>query len=158
MTLIIIAAHDDALVIGLEGKLPWHIPGDLAYFKQATMGFPIIMGRRTFESIGEKPLKGRRNIVISSTATWGEVEVYAHLSEALINVKDAEKVFIVGGNRLYAEALPLADELMMTLVKGVHPGDTHFPEYRNKIGTTWIEIFRQDHDTHSFVTYQRRQS
>jgi len=162
--LILIAAHDESLVIGYQGKLPWYIPQDLAYFKQATMGFPIIMGRRTFESIGEKPLKGRRNIVISTTGTWNAsdpknpIEVYPQLSQALSKVKDAEKVFIVGGSRLYAESLPLADQLMLTLVHGVHPGDTHFPEYRSGIGTTWVEIFRQDFDTHSFVTYQRRDS
>jgi dihydrofolate reductase len=158
MTLILIAAHDASLVIGFQGKLPWHIPQDLAYFKQATLGFPILMGRRTFESIGEKPLKGRRNIVISSTGIWPNVEVYASLSLALRTLKDADKVFVVGGSRLYAEALPLADQLMMTLVKGVHPGDTYFPEYRSEIGSIWIEISRQTFDTHSFVTYQRRDS
>lgn len=158
MILILIAAHDASLVIGFKGKLPWHIPQDLTYFKQATLGYPIIMGRRTFESIGEKPLKGRRNIVLSSTGIWPQMEVYAHLTLALHELKEAEKVFIVGGSRLYAEALPLADQLMLTLVKGVHPGDTFFPEYRSDIGSIWIEIFRQDHDNFSFVTYQRRET
>jgi dihydrofolate reductase len=155
MTLALIAAHDDNLVIGKDGNLPWHIPDDLRYFMRKTKGNPLVMGRKTWESIGAVPLKGRENIVISRTGQWDNATVFKTLREALDYLNDRELVFIGGGSGIYEETLPIADQLVLTHVHGTHDGDTYFPEYRNDIGSVWKEIFREDHDGFSFVTYDR---
>jgi len=155
MILALIAAHDDNLVIGKDGDLPWHIPGDLAYFKNMTKGYPLVMGRKTYQSIGAKPLKGRENIVISRSASWDNVTVFSSLEEALDYLKDRELVYIGGGSGIYIDTIEIADRLVLTHVKGDHDGDTYFPEYRDGIGSIWKEVFREDHDTHSFITFDR---
>lgn len=155
MTLALIAAHDENLVIGKDGDLPWHIPEDLKYFMQKTKGHPLVMGRKTWESIGATPLKGRENIVISRTGKWDSTTVYSSVEAALESLKDRDLVYIGGGSGIYEATLPIADLLVLTHVKGTHEGDTYFPEYRNDVGTVWDEIFREDHDGFSFVTYQR---
>lgn len=155
MTLALIAAHDDNLVIGKDGDLPWHIPEDLRYFMRKTKGHPLVMGRRTWESIGAVPLKGRENIVISRSGKWDSATVYSSLDKALDALKDRDLVYIGGGSGIYEATLPIADLLVLTHVNGTHEGDTYFPEYRNDIGTLWCEIFREDHDGFSFVTYER---
>jgi dihydrofolate reductase len=155
MTLALIAAHDDNLVIGKDGDLPWHIPEDLRYFMRKTKGYPLVMGRKTWESIGAVPLKNRENIVISRSGTWDNTLVFKSLAEALEFLKDRELVYIGGGSGIYEETMPVADQLVLTHVHGSHVGDTYFPEYRDQIGTSWKEIFREDHDGYSFVTYER---
>jgi dihydrofolate reductase len=155
MTLALIAAHDDNLVIGRDGDLPWHIPEDLRYFMRKTKGHPLVMGRKTWESIGAVPLKNRENIVISRSGNWDNALVFKSLAEALDFVKDRELVYIGGGSGIYEETMPIADQLVLTHVHGSHVGDTYFPEYRDEIGTSWKEIFREDHDGYSFVTYER---
>ena len=155
MTLALIAAHDDNLVIGKDGDLPWHIPEDLRYFMRKTKGHPLVMGRKTWESIGSMPLKDRENIVISRSGNWDNATVFKSLDEALEYLKDRDLVYIGGGSGIYQETLPIADRLVLTHVLGIHVGDTHFPEYRHDIGTVWNEVFREDHDGYSFVTYDR---
>jgi dihydrofolate reductase len=155
MILALIAAHDDNLVIGKDGDLPWHIPEDLRYFMRKTKGHPLVMGRKTWESIGAVPLKNRENIVISRSGNWDNTLVFKSLAEALEFLKDRELVYIGGGSGIYEETLPLADQLVLTHVHGSHVGDTYFPEYRDEIGTSWKEIFREDHVGYSFVTYER---
>jgi dihydrofolate reductase len=114
-------------VIGFEKKMPWHLPAELAYFKRVTMGHPIIMGRKTFESIG-RPLPGRRNIVVSRDRTYAAdgVEI-VHSLDAAMAVCRTENAFIIGGATLYAEALPKVDRLYVTEIDASPEGDTFFP-------------------------------
>lgn len=155
MKIVLIAAHDDQLVIGKDGDLPWHIPSDLAHFMRHTRGSTLVMGRKTWESIGAKPLKDRENIVISRTGAWDNVLVFPSLEMALNYLQDRDIVYIGGGSSLYEEALPIADQLVITHVHGTYSGDTYFPEYRNDIGRVWKETNRQDFDSHSFIWYER---
>ncbi|MDP3850679.1 MAG: dihydrofolate reductase [Luteolibacter sp.] len=117
-------------IIGRSGSLPWHLPEDLAFFKRVTSGHPVVMGRRTFKSIG-RPLPGRRNIVLSRDATWSVpgVEVI-HRPEDLHALPDLEgRVFIIGGSEIYAAFLPRTDDLLISHVFANHEGDTRFPEF-----------------------------
>ncbi|HLG42419.1 MAG TPA: dihydrofolate reductase [Planctomycetota bacterium] len=115
-------------VIGAGGKLPWHLPADLKRFKQITMGRPVIMGRKTFESIG-KPLPGRTNIVVTRRRGWtAKGCLAAHSLEEAIAAAGEGEVFVIGGGELYAAALRHADRLYVTEVDADVPGDTRFPE------------------------------
>lgn len=140
MIISLIAAMSDERVIGLEGKLPWHIPADLARFKSITLGHAVLLGRRTFESIGH-PLPGRRNIVI--TGNGGEIEgceIARSLAEAIAATEGAEEIFVCGGERLFTEALPLCQRIYLTLVHDSYRGDVHFPE----IPETFLELHREE--------------
>ena len=125
----IIVAVSDNLAIGRGGDMPWHISDDLKFFKKMTLGHTVVMGRRTWESIGGKPLKNRRNIVVSHTMAPSEgVEVASSLRKALEISSTDEEVFIMGGGRLYAEAIDLAERLYITRVHTVvEDADTYFP-------------------------------
>jgi dihydrofolate reductase len=127
-------------VIGFENKMPWHLPAELAYFKRVTMGHPIIMGRKTFESIG-RPLPGRRNIVVSRDRAYAAagVDVVHSLDAATAACKN-ENAFIIGGATLYAEALPKVDRLYITEIDASPDGDTFFPALD---GREWKETSRE---------------
>jgi len=148
MKLVIIAALAQNGTIGDAGKIPWHISDDLKRFKRLTLGHPIIMGRKTFESIG-KPLPGRRNIILSRHPG---PDHFSSLEVALKSCGD-ETVFIIGGAEIYRLALPLADTLLLTHVHRQVAGDTRFPDYDH---SQWREISREDTPEYSFVEYQRR--
>ena len=154
MTLTIVVAHDPNLVIGKEGGLPWRYPEDLKHFKATTMGGTMIMGRGVFEELNEIPLPGRKNIVLSRSKTYENVDSYTSLEEALDAV-DAEEVFIIGGGVLYRDALPEADKMIVTQVNKEYEGDTYFPEYRDDIGNTWIETDRRETDELTFLVFER---
>ena len=126
LTLIVARARNG--VIGRDGTLPWRLPEDLAFFKRTTMGHPIVMGRRTWESIG-RPLPGRRSIVVSRQAGFAAAgaEVAASLDEALRLCAGSAEVFVIGGAQFYAEALPRADRLIVTEIDADFEGDTHWP-------------------------------
>lgn len=130
-----IVAHDPNLLIGAEGGLPWKYPEDLKFFKRVTMGCPIIMGRRVFEEIGEKPLPGRRNIVLSRTKQYPAVDTYKEVKSALESLvsEKTTKCFIIGGVSLYEQFLPLVDEFYVTKIKIVYQGDTWFPAYQHLV-------------------------
>jgi dihydrofolate reductase len=122
----LVVAHSANRVIGKQGELPWHLPGDLARFKEITSGGTVVMGRKTYESIPEKfrPLPGRRNIVLSRNGFEAAgVDVRRDLQSAL-----AEDCFVIGGDTVYAQALPLADRLYVTEVQAEVDGDAFFPE------------------------------
>lgn len=153
---IIIAAHDPNLVIGNNGRLPWSIPEDLKHFKRVTMGHPLLMGRGVFEEIGEKPLPGRENFVLTSR-NYPNVATFKSIEEATsyFGNFEIETVFIIGGGEIYKQMLHLADKLIITLIHKSYDGDVFFPEYRPDIGKTWKEISREDYDGYSFVEYER---
>lgn len=134
---IVVAISKERRAIGNKGKLLWHIPDDLKRFKQLTMGHPVIMGRKTFESIlgysGGKPLPGRTNIVVTRERTYAHEDaiVVFSLEEAFAKARplDMEEIHIGGGSEIYAQVLPLVDRLYLTLVDHEPKADTFFPDY-----------------------------
>jgi len=154
MKLIIIAAIARNRVIGKNGKLPWHIPEDLARFKQLTTGHTVVMGRRTFDSL-DNPLPSRVNIVITSKVING-VKSYPSLDFALQALKNEKEVFVIGGGRLFADALPHADELYLTLVDREVDGDTYFPPYQEFLHTHFQLVQEQRFAGFSFLDYVRK--
>lgn len=154
MILTLVAAHDPNLVIGKDGGLPWRYPEDLKHFKKTTLGGTIIMGRGVFEELNGIPLPGRRNIVLSTTQSYDNVDTFSSLKAALHTVNE-EEVFIIGGGVLYRQTLDKADKLIITEIHKEYEGDTFFPEYRDKIGAAWEEVSRDDQEKLSFVTYKR---
>lgn len=133
MTLSIISAISENGVIGKDNTLPWHFSSDLKYFKQITAGKTIIMGRGTFESEGiPKPLPNRRNIVVTSNQQYitpYDVEIVHSLEQALDISKDDGEVFVIGGSKLYEQALKKVDKLYITLINKQYDGDTYFPKF-----------------------------
>jgi dihydrofolate reductase len=164
VTLVAGVARNGA--IGRDGGLLWRLPEDMAHFKALTMGHPVIMGRKTWDSLPAKfrPLPGRRNLVLSRQAglSLEGAEVFATLESAFAAASDADQVFIIGGAQLYAEALPHADRLALTEIDADFDGDTLFPPWPRE---QFVETARETHhgpagrghgwDFH-FVTYERR--
>ena len=145
-------------VIGLKNKLPWHISADLKNFKNITLGNPIIMGRKTYDSIGN-PLKDRDNIVISrdNSLKIDGVEVVDSLEKAIFMTAEAPETFIIGGQQIYQIALPIATHMYVTNVEGNFEGDAYFPDYNQQ---EWREVDREDLITEdnlkfSFLKYER---
>jgi dihydrofolate reductase len=151
--LAIIAAVGRHRAIGRDGKLPWHIPEDLKRFKRLTTGHALLMGRGTWESIG-RPLPGRRNVVLS-TAPLAGIESYRSIEESLRALASVEKVFVIGGGKVYAQLLDRADELYLTLVDRDVTADTFFPPYEHLLGTVFRETARERHPEFEFVDYVR---
>jgi len=143
---IVVAMAGESRIIGKDGGLPWRIPGDMKFFKSQTMGKPIIMGRKTFESIG-KPLPGRANLVVTRDRDWRAegVEVFHSMEEALARAKDiaagdgAGEVCVIGGAEIYALALPHTDIVYLTEVAGGVEGDTALAEFG---ANDWREVSR----------------
>jgi len=127
--IILIAAMAANRVIGRAGSIPWHLPAELRYFKRTTMGHPIIMGRKTWESIG-RPLPGRRNIVISRRPGFGApgAEVVSSLEDALALCGDAGKLFVIGGAEIFAQAMGRAHTIFLTVLDREVAGDVVFPD------------------------------
>ena len=156
---IIVAMAEKSRVIGRKGKLPWHLPSDLKRFKETTMGHVVVMGRKTFESIG-KPLPGRKNIIITSDDSYKHRScLVAHsLEEAFKLAGDAPEVFVIGGAQIYAQAMSLADRLLVTSVLGNVKGDAYFPKIdKRRWEFTTKEYFLND-DPHGswFIIYERK--
>jgi dihydrofolate reductase len=141
-TITIIAAMANNRAIGLEGRMPWHLPAELQHFKRTTMGKPIIMGRKTWEAIG-RPLPGRQNIVVSRQPglVASGCDCAGSLETALEAARGPE-VMIIGGGELYRQALPVATRMVLTLVDCSPPADTWFPEWRED---DWMEVDRVRH-------------
>ncbi|WP_447866072.1 type 3 dihydrofolate reductase [Rahnella bonaserana] len=143
MIISLIAALATDRVIGMENAMPWHLPGDLAWFKRNTLNKPVIMGRKTFESIG-RPLPGRLNIVISSKPGEHEgVTWVTSVDAALAAAGDVEEVMVMGGGRVYEQLLPKANRLYLTHIDAEVEGDTHFPDYEPD---DWESTFSEFHD------------
>ncbi len=128
--IILIAAMAANRVIGRGSEIPWHLPGEQKRFKEITWGFPLIMGRKTFESIG-RPLPGRRNIVITRNTHWQAAgcEVASSMERALQGCLGSDKVFVIGGAQIYQLAMPLATGLILTTLDTEVDGDVFFPEF-----------------------------
>ncbi|MEX0639257.1 MAG: dihydrofolate reductase [Balneolaceae bacterium] len=155
MKLAIIAAHDPGLLIGKEGALPWHYREDMEWFKRVTTGHTVIMGRGVFEELGEKPLPGRRNVVLSRTRNYSGVVVCRTISDALESVRNEDLAFVIGGAEIYSALLNRVDELYITEIHKEYSGDTWFPEYRDRIGSEFKEVYREHGEQITFVKYRR---
>lgn len=148
--------------IGIDNQLPWHLPKDLKHFKEITSGHPIIMGRKTFESLG-KPLPNRTNIVISRRTDWFQegILIVGSIKEAIKFAKKIdEEIFIIGGGNIYAQTIELADKLEVTHVKTSLEADTFFPEIKSEIWKKTDEICHEEDEKHNFSfcfqTFERR--
>jgi dihydrofolate reductase len=159
MRLVLVAAVAENGVIGREGDMPWHYPADLAHFKETTMGAPVIMGRKTYESIVAGlggPLPGRLNVVLS-TRDLGLPDGAVHAPDvetalALADEEGAETAYVVGGATVYEQFLPRAEGMVLTEVPASPEGDTHFPAWDPD---EWQEIDRETAGDLTFVTYER---
>ena len=161
-TIALIAAVADNGIIGRNGEMPWHLPADLTHFKETTMGHPVIMGRRTYESIASHiggPLPGRTNIVLSRSDPEVPTDVIVvdstdaaiKAASAVDNTTDA--VYVIGGATVYEQFLPQADRLVLTELEASYEGDTAFPEWDR---SEWHEVDRDQRDGFAFVSYERQ--
>ena len=156
MTVTLVAAVARNGVIGADGGIPWQLPGEQRLFKELTLGHVLVMGRRTYESIG-RPLPERTTVVVTRQESWSPgapgVLVAASVPEALGVARTVDDdVFVVGGTQVYADALPLADRLALTFVDAEPEGDTLFPEVD---WSQWRETSRRPGDGWTHVTYER---
>lgn len=154
----IVVATDLAGGIGIHNTLPWHLPADLAHFKRLTTGHAILMGRKTFESIG-RPLPNRRNIVITRDKDWQRAGVeVAHSLSVGLQLAGTDQLFVIGGAQIYAAALPLIGRLVITEIGQRFECDTHFPPIDPH---QWHQVAREPHHSeegnfdYAFVTYER---
>ncbi|MBC3882293.1 dihydrofolate reductase [Undibacterium sp. LX40W] len=148
--LSIIVATDKKRGIGINNQLPWHLPEDLAHFKNTTSGHPIIMGRKTYDSIG-RPLPKRRNIVVSRNSEWNQtgVETVNSIEQAFALLNE-EQAFVIGGAQIYQQAMQLAERLVVTEIQGEYDCDAFFPEIDPKI---WGETSRQSFISSNNLAY-----
>lgn len=156
MPVTIVAAVARNAVIGVDGGLPWRLPDDLRRFKELTLGHVLVMGRKTYESIG-RSLPGRTTVVVTRTTGWGpgstDVLVAHGVPEAIETAASIDdEVFVVGGAQVYAAALPLADRLELTWVDADPTGDTRFPDVDWE---EWREVRREEADGAAYATYMR---
>jgi dihydrofolate reductase len=140
----LIAAMARNRVIGRDNRVPWRLPADLRRFKQLTMGHILIVGRKTFDSIGCRPLPGRRMVVVTRQEGYAPegVLVARSIEEALALGRGADEVFVAGGAEIYRQSLPVADRLQLTLIEEDFPGDVYFPEFDP---ADWRLVEREDH-------------
>ncbi|MBP6184376.1 MAG: dihydrofolate reductase [Saprospiraceae bacterium] len=164
MIITAIAAVAQNRVIGKDNKLPWHLPADLRFFKKTTMGHHLIMGRKTWEALPNGPLPGRVNVVISRSEMKvpDGVFVFPGLEPALEWVfrQEETEVFIIGGAQIYASAMPMLDQILLTEVDTSPEGDAYFPEWRD---SEWEEVSREAHESddknpfgYAFVLREKR--
>ena len=160
MLISIIAAMDRNRLIGSHNRLPWRLPADLAHFKKITMGKPVVMGRRTFDSIG-KPLPGRTNIVLTRSPGFAAegVLVADSLESAVRQGGQAAELMVIGGGEVYAQALPMAQRLYLTLVEAAFDGDAWFPEIDpaqwREVERDWHSADPQNPHDYSFITLEK---
>lgn len=161
MTISLIAAMASNRIIGANNSLPWHLPADFKHFKEITMGKPILMGRKTFESIG-RPLPGRTNIIITTNKSYSAegCDIVNSIDEALVMTQDAAEVMIIGGASFYQQTLALAQRIYLTIIHHAFEGDAYFVTLRD---ADWYETERIDCDAddnnrypYSFITLERR--
>lgn len=161
MKISMIAAMAQDRVIGVDNKMPWHLPADFKFFKRVTLGKPIIMGRKTYQSIG-RPLPGRKNIVLTRDKTLKieGVDCVQTVEQALQLVKGVDEVMVIGGATIYEQFLPISERLYLTFIDLKIAGDTQFPDYER--AAKWLEVSREVHRkdeknkyNYQFVTLER---
>ncbi|MEM8488227.1 MAG: dihydrofolate reductase [Bacteroidota bacterium] len=158
---LIAAVAEKNRVIGNDLSLPWHIPEDLKHFKSHTLGHPLVMGRRTFESLVEQfggPLPKRRNIVLTSKghlSGYPDIEVYESPDAMMEALKDEPIIYIGGGGKIYEHFLVGADRLELTLVEGDYEGNAFFPPFEHLVGTLFEITETRPRDGFRFITYKR---
>jgi dihydrofolate reductase len=158
-----IVAMDKNRVIGKDNQLPWHLPADLKFFKKTTMGHPIVMGRKTHESIG-KPLPGRENIIVTRNKQYqpeGCMVIHSLAELKRLESKKEEEVFVIGGAEIFKTIFPIADRLYITMIAHEFAGDTYFPEF-NESDWNLVSIAKGETDEsnpyeYSFNIYERIQ-
>lgn len=159
MRISLIVAMGENQVIGADNRMPWHLPADLKRFRQITMGKPMLMGRKTYESIG-RPLPGRKNIILTSNPDYEAPGcVVVHSLEQAFQAADAEELMVIGGSALYRECLPIAERLYLTQIHREFAGDTFFPEFDR---AAWREVAREESEadpdsglSYSFLVLER---
>ena len=159
MKIIIIAAIAKNGVIGkANGEMPWHVKEEFQHFKNTTLGFAVIMGRKTFETLG-KPLKGRENIIVTGNkdfkAEFEETKIYHSLDESIqyCKAQKFENVFIIGGGQIYKQAMSFADQLILSFMKFEAEGEVKFPEIKNEI---WQLVSTEDREKFEIKKYIRK--
>lgn len=162
MNISLIAAVDENNVIGSDGDIPWDYPEDLKHFRKTTIGHPVVMGRKTFDSITERiggPLDKRLNIVLSTTVDGSEYDnvlVCGDIDESIQAAvqSDSDTMYVIGGESVYNQFIDISDELIITEIHSEHTGDTFFPDISLDV---WKEVQRRDKNNLSFVIYERRE-
>jgi dihydrofolate reductase len=161
VTVALVAAVARDGVIGRDGGIPWRIPEDLAHFRELTTGHAVVMGRKTWDSLPDRfrPLPDRRNVVVTRNTLWRAegAERAGSVEEALELLREIDRVFVIGGAEIYAEALPLADEMFLTEIDDDVAGDTFFPDWDRKafVQASRDERVSDDGVPYAFVTYRR---
>ena len=159
----LLVAADENNVIGKNNELPWHLPNDLKYFKNQTWGMPILMGRKTFDSIG-KPLPGRKSIVITRNQNWSypNVEVVHSTGEAIVKAKEygAKEIFVIGGAEIFTSSFDLAKRIYLTRVHHQFDGDVHFPALDKKdwllVHNRFCHADEKNAWSHTFQVWERK--
>lgn len=159
MRIIIIAAIASNGVIGkASGEMPWHVKEEFQHFKKTTLGSPVIMGRKTFETLG-KPLKERENIIVTRNENFKvgfeEVKIVRSLGESIeyCKSKNYEKAFIVGGGQIYQQAIKIADEMILSFMKFEADGEVRFPEFKEE---DWKQVSSENREQFQIRKYERR--
>lgn len=154
---IIVAIAKNRVIGKASGEMPWHVKEEFQHFKRTTYGFPVIMGRKTFGTLG-KPLKGRLNIIVtrnkSFTANFSEVLVFHSLDQAIEYCKrqNEQQIFIIGGGEIYRQAISKADEMIISIMKFEAEGEIRFPEFSDDL---WKVISTDDHEKFEIFRYER---
>lgn len=155
---LIVAIAKNGVIGKTSGQMPWHVKDEFKHFKNTTLGFPIIMGRKTFETLG-KPLKGRLNIVVSRNQNYQtdfeEVVIKSSLQSAIDYCRELnpEKIFIIGGGEIFKQSIPLADEMIITFMKFDAEGEIKYPEFDSK---QWKIEKMMDHELFEVFRYERK--
>jgi len=149
----LIVAMAENRVIGKDGKLPWRLPDEMKHFVRLTTGHTVVMGRKTFESIGGKPLPNRRNIILTRNPNYSAagIETAASFPDAITMAGPDDELFICGGEQAYRDALPLADNLYLTLVHASPDGDAHFPDHHPDGWRLIAQARHETDDRHAFA-------
>ncbi len=165
MIISLVAAADENGLIGRNNALPWRLPADMKYFKNLTMGHTVIMGRKTFESIKCKPLKGRTNVIITRNrffSTDADILIFNNLTDAFTAFVNEKEIFVIGGGEIFREALPKAEKIYLTRIHCKFQGDSYFPEL---IDTEWIVTKSSKHTpdndnaySYSFIELTRKKN
>jgi dihydrofolate reductase len=154
---IIVAIAKNGVIGKTNGEMPWHVKEEFQHFKKTTFGYPVLMGRKTFETLG-KPLKGRQNIIVTRNKSYSvnftEVMILHSLDEAVefCRKKNEKQIFIIGGGEIYRQAISLADEMIISVMKFEAEGEVKFPHFSKNL---WKVVSTEDHEQFEILRYER---